>query len=226
MSISAKTRQMLWGFAAARCAFPDCRKRLFMDASKTDDESLIGEECHIIARAMSGPRGKSKLTSKERDEYENLILLCRIHHKQVDDQRNTYTVERLKEMKAAHEKWVQSSLQSSSTMIDQELINDLVELKRSAGHVTERLCGYGSIMPMEQDIFKRLSHINDMSGILLEHEIVVQPIRDFATSGAWFLKRRKEGGFSGNEREKLVEELDLRYKTLVNACNQLINNKS
>jgi len=91
MSISQKTRQMLWGRAAGRCAFPDCRKLLFMNASETDDESLIGEECHIIARKSSGPRGKSLLTAKERDDYNNLILICRVHHKQVDDQRNTYT---------------------------------------------------------------------------------------------------------------------------------------
>jgi hypothetical protein len=55
MSISLKTHKMLWGRAANRCAFPECRRELVMDASETDDESLVGEECHIIAREQNGP---------------------------------------------------------------------------------------------------------------------------------------------------------------------------
>jgi hypothetical protein len=39
------------------------------------------------------------------DAYENLILLCRKHHKQVDDQVTYYTVERLQAIKRAHEEW-------------------------------------------------------------------------------------------------------------------------
>lgn len=37
------------------------------------------------------------------DGYNNLILQCRKHHKQVDDQRSHFTVERLKEIKREHE---------------------------------------------------------------------------------------------------------------------------
>jgi hypothetical protein len=37
------------------------------------------------------------------DGYDNLILLCRKHHKQVDDQRSHFTVERLKQIKREHE---------------------------------------------------------------------------------------------------------------------------
>jgi tetratricopeptide (TPR) repeat protein len=85
-----------------------------MDASETDDESLVGDTCHIVAESPSGPRGDSPLTRKQRDQYDNLILLCKVHHKLVDDQRNTYTVERLREMKVVHEKWVRESLQPTS----------------------------------------------------------------------------------------------------------------
>ncbi len=114
MAISLKTHKILWGRAAGRCAFPDCRKKLIMNGNKFDDESLIGEECHIVARELNGPRGDSPLTSEERDEYENLILLCRIHHKLIDDQFHTYTVQRLQEMKTAHETWVIKSLHDFS----------------------------------------------------------------------------------------------------------------
>lgn len=110
--------------------------------------------------------------------------------------------------------------------INQAVIGELVELKRDAGLITEKLCGYGAITPMADDIFTRLTKINDMSGTLLEYSEIVQPIRDFASSGAWFLKRRKEQDFDREEREKLVEELTTQYKTLVEACNYLISRSS
>jgi len=81
-----------------------------MDASETDDESVVGEACHIVAEKLEGPRGQSELTPGQRDKYGNLILLCNVHHKQVDDQVVTYTVEKLHDLKKEHEKWVRDSL--------------------------------------------------------------------------------------------------------------------
>jgi len=112
--ISTKTHKILWGLAASRCAFPECRRELVMNSSAVDDVSLVGQECHIIAKEPDGPRGNAPLSSKQRDEYDNLLLLCNIHHKLIDDQSNTYTVERLRQIKVAHEQWVRESLQGTS----------------------------------------------------------------------------------------------------------------
>jgi hypothetical protein len=108
MAISLKTHKMLWGRAANRCSI--CRLELVMDATQTDDESLVGEECHMVAKTADGPRGQSSLPLEARDFYANLILLCRIHHKLVDDQPNTYAVEKLATIKAEHETWVRCQL--------------------------------------------------------------------------------------------------------------------
>jgi len=81
-----------------------------MDATETDDESIIGEECHIVARKNDGPRGASELTVEQRDKYNNLVLMCNVHHKLIDDQFNEYSVEVLKSMKREHEEWVKKSL--------------------------------------------------------------------------------------------------------------------
>ncbi|MHB8137851.1 MAG: hypothetical protein ACYDGO_05620, partial [Smithellaceae bacterium] len=44
------------------------------------------------------------------DKYENLVLMCSVHHKVIDDQPGYYTVESLNNIKKDHEKWVRESL--------------------------------------------------------------------------------------------------------------------
>lgn len=129
MGVSLKTYKMLWGRAANRCAFPGCRRELVMDASETDDESIVGDACHIVAPEPSGPRGDSALLFEQRGKYANLILLCKVHHKLVDDQPSTYTVRRLLKMKASHEKWVRESLQEfdATKQRDDELYAAYIE---------------------------------------------------------------------------------------------------
>jgi hypothetical protein len=111
MAISDKTRKILWGRSGNRCAI--CRRELVMDVNDLDDESVIGDECHIVAREPNGPRGDSPLSLRERNRYENFILLCKVHHKLIDDQPNTFTVERLKDIKRRHETWVRETLKGS-----------------------------------------------------------------------------------------------------------------
>ena len=101
---------MLWGRSGMMCAFPDCKKELVSDESETDDPSLIGEEAHIVGKKEDSPRGKSDLSFELRDKFDNLILLCSIHHKIVDDQENTYTVEILRQYKQEHLNWVKNNL--------------------------------------------------------------------------------------------------------------------
>lgn len=101
---------MLWGRAAARCAIPECRMHLVEDATATDDEALVGENCHIVAESPDGPRGDASFPVEKREKYGNLILLCRVHHRIIDAQPNSYTVEQLHTLKAGHERWVRESL--------------------------------------------------------------------------------------------------------------------
>jgi hypothetical protein len=126
MPISPKTQKTLWGRAANRCSL--CRKELVMDATETDDESLVGEACHIVAQSVDGPRGASPLTTEQRDKYANLILLCNVHHKQIDDQFNAYPVSNLLELKAQHEGWVRAQLDfDARKQKDDEILAGYVE---------------------------------------------------------------------------------------------------
>lgn len=55
--------------------------------------------------------------------------MCRIHHKIIDDQPNTYTVKYLKEKKGTHEKWVRESLSGydNQKQKDEELYASYIE---------------------------------------------------------------------------------------------------
>ncbi len=110
VAVSLKTHKMLWGRAASRCSVADCRRLLYREATESDSESLIGEACHIVAASPQGPRGDPLLPDDQMDEYQNLILLCAVHHKVVDDQPGKYSVQYLKEIKKSHEDWVMQSL--------------------------------------------------------------------------------------------------------------------
>lgn len=46
----------------------------------------------------------------EWDSYDNLILLCANHHREVDDNIDKYTVGELHTIKSRHEEWVRGSL--------------------------------------------------------------------------------------------------------------------
>jgi hypothetical protein len=108
VAISDRTRKLLWGKAASRCAI--CRTPLVAEPLADDDrESIVGEEAHIISGASEGPRAGAPLTG-EVDDYSNLLLLCRVHHRQVDDQPSHFTPDRLRTIKRDHEQWVEEQL--------------------------------------------------------------------------------------------------------------------
>lgn len=128
-AISIKTRVLLWGRAGHRCSFDGCRRQLVVDATETDDESLIGDAAHIVAESPEGPRGSSEMCLDDRNKYANLILLCKNHHKHVDDQPVTITVETLKAMKQRHEEEVQRALSSLDAAVqrDREVYASYIE---------------------------------------------------------------------------------------------------
>ncbi len=108
MPISDKTRKILWGMSGNRCAI--CRIKLVIDPTEEDGESVVGDECHIVSGATLGPRYSAEFPKENIDQAENLILLCKVHHKMADDQSETYTVGVLKDIKANHHKWVEEKL--------------------------------------------------------------------------------------------------------------------
>jgi len=113
MAITEKTRKLLWGRSGNRCAIFRCK--LAVDATEKDPESIVGDECHIVSGQQFGPRYDPDFPVDKLDEVENLILLCKVHHKLVDDQTETFTTDVLRTIKAKHETWVAEKLDNKES---------------------------------------------------------------------------------------------------------------
>lgn len=95
------TVRKLFALSMNRCAFPGCETPLVDDGAKT----ILGEVCHICADSPGGPRYDRAQTPSERHSFDNLIMMCAVHHKVIDDGTylDVYTVDYLRVLKRQHE---------------------------------------------------------------------------------------------------------------------------
>lgn len=84
------------------CAFPGCGRGLVTPDSDFEKGAIIAEMAHIVADSREGPRGNVPMSEAQRGSHENQIVLCPGHHKIVDSQPQTYSVQVLRQMKADH----------------------------------------------------------------------------------------------------------------------------
>ncbi|MCA9071734.1 MAG: hypothetical protein KDA84_22560, partial [Planctomycetaceae bacterium] len=90
---------------------------------------------------------------EERDRYENLILLCEEHHHVVDAQPQTYTVERLRQMKFDHEALIaevtrhavesRASIHELSVSVSEQLYSSIFPVERLPEFVYSIPCDFG-----------------------------------------------------------------------------------
>ena len=102
--IPESTTRKLLIRSGGRCAL--CYSEL-LTSEFTQEAVYLGERAHIVGRSTStrSPRGEHDLPVELRDDPENLLLLCRSCHGEIDAPPNisTLTVERLREAKQRHE---------------------------------------------------------------------------------------------------------------------------
>ena len=137
MGISPKNRQIVWAKSGACCAFSKCHKRLVLEEKGKGKDVLVGEVAHIVAEPINGPRGDKQPPGGDRNGYQNLILLCKEHHKLIDDRSQSYPVEKLLLLKSDHEKWVAETLSTEQRYIGLEPEQNVV-----------RETFYSSLMPL------------------------------------------------------------------------------
>jgi len=110
MSLDYRDRKIIWTKAGNQCSYSyngeDCDEVLVI--SNGDDFSLVGDEAHIVGGKPGSARYKKNLDTV--DTYENRILLCKKHHKIIDDNETIYTEDKIKVMKMSHEKRIEDHM--------------------------------------------------------------------------------------------------------------------
>jgi len=108
MALSVKTQKYIWGLFAGRCAI--CKEAVIHEANGSE-ASLIGEIAHIVGSRPDSARYDHLMSENERDGSDNLLLLCRKHHKIIDDHEIKYTVRNLQIIRSEHLDWLEGQLQ-------------------------------------------------------------------------------------------------------------------
>ena len=114
-----KAKKRLFAVSGNKCYFPKCNIPL------VDLKSGIvsGEICHIKGNKPESPRYDPDQSDEERHGFNNLVLMCPLHHKIIDDDPDSYTVSRLNEIKAEHEKIHAKGEEPSDEIINQFILS-------------------------------------------------------------------------------------------------------
>lgn len=141
---SDKTVKRLFALSRNRCAYPKCETPIVHPSG-----TVTGEVCHIRAQSAGGPRFDPAQTEETRHAFENLILLCSVHHRVVDAQPDIHTVELLREMKEMHERDGDIELSQESARMAQKLFEHCQLSVQATGNAQVMLASPGGIQAQQ-----------------------------------------------------------------------------
>jgi len=128
-SIPLNVSRQLWAQCGGFCQNPACNRPLF--ASVDDDLVSLVNVAHIIGHGKDGPRSDHELAQHiDKDGIANLIMLCLICHKIVDELERKYSVETMQSWKARHATKIHNLFTIPSLTNEKEVliqVNDLLE---------------------------------------------------------------------------------------------------
>lgn len=113
------TLRELYLYSSNRCAFQhadeDCHKPLLRE-----DGTWNCEVAHIHGVKPTAARGVHSLTTEQLRAPSNLVLMCREHHKVIDNKalEATYTVAVVEQMKKAHEERLREAMAGLERIVD------------------------------------------------------------------------------------------------------------
>jgi hypothetical protein len=116
LTIKTQTMRELMFASGGRCAMTDCGLSLISPTG-----GWIGTVAHIIGAELDGPRGAGPMQPEERASFDNLVLMCATHGREVDAAETgekNFPIDKLRIMKETHEAKVSEAI---AVAIEQEL---------------------------------------------------------------------------------------------------------
>lgn len=98
-----RVREAVAKRVAYRCSRPDCPNSTIGPHTDPTKALVVGIAAHIIAAARGGPRASADISSTERRSIENAIWLCTRCATLIDKDESPYSVDELRNWKAAAE---------------------------------------------------------------------------------------------------------------------------
>jgi hypothetical protein len=139
------------------------------------------------------------------DDYQNLILLCKVHHKLVDDQSETYTADLLLGLKERHEAWVSEQLNEGGQTrpvrirrIRENVPNQLVRLM--SGRALLDIVTNAQSYAFDNDELRSKEESDEIAGFL-------QELQDWGEVGLTEAGEIVSASFSLTERIQEMERL-------------------
>jgi hypothetical protein len=96
---SVPMQKRLFAVSGNRCAFRNCRQPLVDELTG----KVTARICHIKGNKPTSKRYDSSQPEEERQGFDNLILMCPVHHDVVDADDVTFTEDVLRVLKVEHE---------------------------------------------------------------------------------------------------------------------------
>jgi hypothetical protein len=219
-NILSRDQKILWGRSGNRCAIPECRKKLVIDKTPDDRESIIGEMAHIKGENPGAPRYDKNMTDTQRNSYDNLILVCRDDHKKIDDQPNTYTFEKLHQIKKQHEIWVEGCTEKEIVNVTFAELEVITKFLNTTHQATEDVL---TIIPLKDKI--RKNELSSKSEKLIKIGMVqVKQVGDYIDKcpDIEFGEHLKQGFVTEYERLRKQEHLrgDELFESLMEFASQ------
>ncbi|MER8840889.1 hypothetical protein NKH86_19315 [Mesorhizobium sp. M0913] len=97
------------------------------------DETLVGEVCHIKGAKPGSARHDPAQSPEERHAFANLILMCPTHHTVVDDDEESYPVDRLVRLKRDHEEQAKPVADGEADRVAEVYIQNVSTIGQSGG---------------------------------------------------------------------------------------------
>jgi hypothetical protein len=211
----------LVSLAQGTCYWPDCDERLIRLVDGAPVNNF--ETAHICAANPGGRRYVAGMTDAERNAFDNLILLCLVHHKIVDKIRpDDFTIETLRAWKVTREAAGHAALRGLRGLTEDRLQEMLTaSLGTFRDQLDDALAELQHVNSNAADLLRPL--INDLADAQLHHRLPDEDVATMLAGAAERLANLEDSAATLADAADKLANLEDNATTLADAAEDLRN---